>query len=240
MDRVAENTYALGSKGHNFYLLTDGDEATLIDTGCSKEWSKLAAGLESLGLSLSSIRGIVATHSHADHFGLAKRAQAEGLSVAVHEDEETRALGTYQGRYAVTPMELPFFNLQMIRNFLPMFLAGVLKLDHVDAVDTFADGDRLDLPGNPVSVHTPGHTEGHTMFHCAERGILFTGDGLVTMDLLGSGTGPQLIERRFNLDHDQATASLDRVAGLDANLLLPGHGRPWSGSPAAAVAAARR
>ena len=231
MKQVADHTYALGTRGHNFYLLVDGNQATLIDTGCSKEWDKLIDGLDSLGLSVAAISGVAATHSHSDHFGQARRAQTEGVAVFVHEDEETRALGTYRGRYAVSPGELPKLNPWMLWHFFPVFRAGVMSLDHVDAVLTFANGDRLDLPGGPIAIHTPGHTEGHTMYHVPDRGLLFTGDGLVTMDMLGPRKGPQLIERRFNLDHSAATASLDRIEGLDASLILPGHGAPWNGAP---------
>jgi glyoxylase-like metal-dependent hydrolase (beta-lactamase superfamily II) len=236
MRQVAPNAWALGSRAHNFFVLRDGDEVTVIDAGCSREWRKLLRGLDSIGLPLDAVAGIVATHSHADHLGFAKKAMDEGIGVRVHEDEETRALGTYAGRFAVTPKELPILRFSTLRNFVPMILAGVMKLEHLDAVDTFSDGDRLDLPGHPVAVHTPGHTEGHTMFHCPEQGILFTGDGLITMDLIGSATGPQLIDQRFNLDHGQARSSLDRIVELDADLLLPGHGPAWKGTPAEAVA----
>jgi len=236
MRLVADNTYSLGSRGHNFYVLRDGDSATVIDAGCSREWAKLASGLDSIGLSVEAVAGIVATHAHADHFGFAKRAHENDIPVSVHESEETRALGNYTGRFAVSPSELPIFRLSTLRNFLPMVFAGVMKLDHLETVDTFTDDDVLDLPGRPRAVHTPGHTEGHTMFHCQDQGILFTGDGLITMDLIGPDTGPQLIERRFNLDHRQAGESLDRIVDLDAELLLPGHGNPWEGSPAQARA----
>ena len=77
------------------------------------------------------------------------------------------------------------------------------------------------------------------MFHSPDRGLLFTGDGLVTMDLLGPGTGPQMMERRFHLDAEQALDSLDRIEGFNAELLLPGHGTPWKGTPADAVTLAR-
>ena len=73
------------------------------------------------------------------------------------------------------------------------------------------------------------------MFHCASLGILFTGDGLVTMDLLGSRRGPQRMRPVFDLDTAQAGRSLDRIREIDAGLLLPGHGRPWEGSPERAV-----
>jgi len=235
MKQIADNVYSLGASSHNFYFLVDADQATIVDAGCSREWSQLAGGLDSLDLALESVAGIVATHAHADHFGLAKQAQDEGLSVSVHGDEETRALGTYEGRFAVDASDLPKFNWHALRTFLPMIRAGVTRLDHLDHVGIFTDGDQLQLPGRPVAVHTPGHTEGHTMFHCPDLGFLFTGDGLITKDLLGSGTGPQMIEERFNLDNDRALASLDRIVDLEASLLLPGHGEPWPGSPARAV-----
>ncbi len=239
MKQLGDHLYSLGASSHNFYFLVDNSEVTIIDAGCSKEWSQLDSGLDSLGMSLESVAGVVATHAHADHFGLAKKAQEEGLEVSVHIEEETRALGTYEGRFAVDASDLPKFNWHALMTFMPMLRAGVTKLEHVDHVGVFTDNERLDLPGHPVAVHTPGHTEGHTMFHSPDLGFLFTGDGLITKDLLGPRTGPQMMEDRFNLDSAQALASLDRIVDLEANLLLPGHGNPWTGSPADAVGLVR-
>lgn len=235
MEQVASNTYTLGSRSHNFYVMEDGGEVTVIDAGCSREWSKFVDALDSLGIALDSVSAILATHVHGDHFGFGAAAQDEGIEVSVHEDDETRALGTYTGRFAATAFDLPLWSLRAWRNMLPMLLAGVTDLDHVDQVGTFADGDVLDIPGRPRAVHTPGHTEGHTMFHCADDGLLFTGDGLVTMDLLGKETGPQMMSPVFNLDTEQAYDSLQRITELDAELLLPGHGKPWAVSPKTAV-----
>lgn len=44
-----------------------------------------------------------------------------------------------------------------------------------------------------------------------------------------------MIKEVFNLDTARAFDSLDRIADLRAELLLPGHGRPWAGSPSEAV-----
>lgn len=239
MEQVADNVYRLGTKGHNFYLLRDGDEVTMIDAGCSKEWSQLASALDSLGLTADAVSGVVATHSHADHFGLARQAADAGIPVSVHIDEETRALGTYTGRYAASATDLPMFSIRTLRNFLPMIRAGVMSLDHLDEVGTFTDGEQLDLPGAPTAIHTPGHTEGHIMVHSSELGILFSGDGLITMNLTGGDDGPQMIGDVFNHDADRAWASLDRVEDIDAAMLLPGHGNPWKGTPAEGVQLAR-
>lgn len=239
MKQVADNVYRLGSEGHNFYLVVEDGEATMVDAGCSGEWEQLTDALDELGLSLEAVAGVVATHSHADHFGLAHKLQAEDVDVKVHRDEESRALGTYTGQYAVKTTQLPLYRPQIWINFLPMMRAGVMRLRHLDVVGTFSHGEQLDLPGRPIAVHTPGHTEGHAMFHLPANGVLFSGDGLITMDLLGSSAGPQMIERRFNNDHVAAWRSLERIVELDADLLLPGHGPPWNTSPAEAVAIAR-
>lgn len=235
MEQVALDVHRLGSRSHNFYVMTDGGEATVIDAGCSREWSQLVDGLETLGMSLESVSAVLATHGHADHIGLGARAQREGIDVRIHEDDETRALGTYTGRFSATATDLPMYKISTWRNFLPMLRAGVMKLDHLERVGTFSDGDVLDVPRRPRVVHTPGHTEGHTMFHCAEDGILFTGDGLITMDLVGKATGPQMIDPVFNVDTAMAYESLHRLTSIDADVLLPGHGDPWPESPKTAA-----
>ena len=239
MKQVADSVYALGTRGHNYYLVRDGNEVTMVDAGCSREWSKLTKALDSLGLDVDAVSGVVATHSHADHFGLAKQASDRGIDVRVHEDEEERALGTYTGRYAASASDVPMFRIHTLRTFTPMLVAGVMTLDHLDTVGTFTDGETLDLPGSLTAIHTPGHTEGHAMFHAPDLGILFTGDGLVTMDLLEPGEGPQMMPELFDLDHPQAIASLGRIEHLSAGTLLPGHGQPWHGAVSDAVAAAR-
>lgn len=40
-----------------------------------------------------------------------------------------------------------------------------------------------------------------------------------------------MIEPRFDLDHELAMSSLDRIVDLEADLLLPGHGDPWAEAP---------
>ncbi len=241
MKQVADRVYSLGTKGHNFYLVREGDELTMIDAGCSKEWHALEQAVSRLGLGLGAISGVIATHAHADHFGLARKATEEGIGVEVHEDEFTRATGRYRGRFSAGARDLPLFRIHTLRTFLPMVRAGVMKLKFppAESIGTFADGDVLDLPGNPRAVHTPGHTEGHVMFHLADTGLLFTGDGLATMNLLRPGSGPQMLADVFHLDANQARRSLDAIVGLRADVLLPGHGRPWKGSPEDAVSMAR-
>ena len=103
--------------------------------------------------------------------------------------------------------------------------AGVMSLDFLEEVGTFTDGEQLDLPGGLTAIHTPGHTEGHAMFHSAELGLLFSGDGLITMNLTGANAGPQMIGDVFNNNPAQAWSSLDRINSTRPN------GHTWDSRP---------
>jgi glyoxylase-like metal-dependent hydrolase (beta-lactamase superfamily II) len=45
--------------------------------------------------------------------------------------------------------------------------------------------------------------------------------------------------KQFDVSYAQARESLAKIEPLEAGVILPGHGDPWSGSPADAVAQAR-
>lgn len=66
------------------------------------------------------------------------------------------------------------------------------------------------------------------------------GDTLATVNLVTGQPGPQILPGSFNENSALALESLAEFRGVDADLLLPGHGEPWSGSMADAVANARR
>jgi glyoxylase-like metal-dependent hydrolase (beta-lactamase superfamily II) len=51
--------------------------------------------------------------------------------------------------------------------------------------------------------------------------------------------GPQLMPSGFNTSDAQAEASLQAVADSGAEVVLVGHGEPWTGGAAAAVEGAR-
>jgi glyoxylase-like metal-dependent hydrolase (beta-lactamase superfamily II) len=65
------------------------------------------------------------------------------------------------------------------------------------------------------------------------------GDALCTYNPLTGRRGPQLMPRAFASSTEAATESLDRIAALDAAIVLPGHGDPWTEGTATLVARAR-
>lgn len=96
------------------------------------------------------------------------------------------------------------------------------------------------VPGRPRVVATPGHTDGHCAFHLPDRDVVFTGDGLVTLDPYTGRTGPRIVARAGTKDRRTAVESLDAVAAAGASIVLPGHGAPWTAGVAAAADLARR
>jgi glyoxylase-like metal-dependent hydrolase (beta-lactamase superfamily II) len=62
---------------------------------------------------------------------------------------------------------------------------------------------------------------------------------MATENPLTGRRGPQIMPSGLNTDTGQALASLDALRGIDADLLLPGHGDPWTGGVAEAVQRAK-
>ena len=93
-------------------------------------------------------------------------------------------------------------------------------------VSSFADGATLDVPGSPRVIHVPGHSEGMCALHFTSRDAIFVGDAFVTLDALSGATGPRMSP--FNADRKRAFESLSRLDRVDARLVLPGHGGPWT------------
>jgi glyoxylase-like metal-dependent hydrolase (beta-lactamase superfamily II) len=87
-------------------------------------------------------------------------------------------------------------------------------------------------------VHVPGHTPGSAALHFADRAALLVGDAIATYAVTTGVPGPQIAP--FSADRDQALASLSRLADLDAQFVLPGHGAIWRDGVGSAVAEVRR
>jgi glyoxylase-like metal-dependent hydrolase (beta-lactamase superfamily II) len=121
-----------------------------------------------------------------------------------------------------------------------MVREGALRVRGVEPTSLLSGGDSLDLPGGLTVVATPGHTDGHCALHIPSRGIVFTGDALVTLDPYTGRTGPRVVARAGTRDAATALKSLDTVGGTGADVVAPGHGRPWMHGALKAAATAHR
>jgi glyoxylase-like metal-dependent hydrolase (beta-lactamase superfamily II) len=125
----------------------------------------------------------------------------------------------------------------MIAYLLHSARTGGARYRPVGTIKSLVEGGPLDLPGRPRVVRTPGHTAGHCSVFLEDRGVLFAGDAMVNFDYASGARGLKL--HRFNEDRDQAMASLERLDGLEAEVALFGHGDPWRGGLAPALAIVR-
>jgi glyoxylase-like metal-dependent hydrolase (beta-lactamase superfamily II) len=222
------------------YLIEEAGSLTLVDAGIAALWPQLLAGLERTGRSLGDIEAVLLTHAHSDHTGMAERVRVEApASVHIHDEDLPYAREGRMPRRDGAGQLAAFLHFQTYRTLAYMFRKRGLGMPRVSVLSGFADGASLDVPGRPTTVHVPGHTAGSAALHFPEHGVLCTGDALVTFDAITGRTGPRLAPDAFGSDPAAARASLARLEGLDADVILPGHGLPFHGPPASAVALAR-
>jgi glyoxylase-like metal-dependent hydrolase (beta-lactamase superfamily II) len=234
--QIGDRIHRVGGAYVSFYVIEDGGRLTVVDAGLPGYWDDLDRLIGQNGWSLIDIEAVLLTHAHQDHIGLAERLRTEAdAEVRVHADDVSMA----RGEVKTAVPRLPFWHPHLLRTAFAGVRAGMLKVPPVAVVSTFADGEVLDLPGRPRVIHTPGHTAGSCAIYAEERGTLFAGDALATVDIVTGRPGPRIPPKAVNADSEQALSSLDRLDGIEADVLLVGHGEPWTDGLPPALAAAR-
>ncbi|MFC4588244.1 MBL fold metallo-hydrolase [Sphaerisporangium corydalis] len=198
----------------------------LVDAGWNHRdaWAALRDGLAALGIDVRDVRGVVVTHHHPDHAGLAGRVREESDGwIAMHEADAT-LVRLIRGMAGGSARD---FQADMMRR------AGAgSEADAVSVADRpdppalpdleLQDGDLIDLPGRRLrTVWTPGHTPGHVCLYLEDTGRLFTGDHVLPGITPHIGIYPY---DRNDVDPlGDFLASLDRVAELVDVEALPAH-----------------
>ncbi|MGW3312177.1 MBL fold metallo-hydrolase [Streptomyces sp. NPDC001073] len=249
--QVAPGVRRLGDHVVNFYLIEDPDGLVLVDAGTPAHLDQLRGLLATLGRSVADVRAVLLTHGHADHTGLARPLQEAGADLWIHErDAAILRDGPRSGTRHAKPERsmLPYLLRRPSALAVPLRLArdGAFTAPGVAGARVFdADLVLKDVPGAPQALVLPGHTPGSTAYVFPGRGLLFTGDALVTADGFTDRVGPTIVSRCFTHDSGGALAALDRldelaVEGAGELLLLPGHGEPFAGGVRDATRLARR
>lgn len=230
--------------GHvNMYVLIDSRGAAIVDPGLPgrPSWSAIQKGLDEIDVPFSRIHTVLATHSHPDHFGgvgwLLRQTDAQFVTHASYrvfwsrhghdwadvEDEVVRA--EHRSRRGVHPWHDPQAADGLggiVRSLNPRRLMyGSVRSPRPDR--RVNDGQILGMAGrNWMAVHTPGHTGDHLCLYDPDQGLLISGDHVLPtitphVSALGSGSDPL----------GTYLESLDKVAALEVDLVLPAHGLEW-------------
>lgn len=210
------------------YALEAGDGVVLVDSGWNlpETFAALERGLEQIGTGVDAVRGVLVTHIHPDHYGLAGRIRdRSGAWVALHPadaalvhsryEDVDELLGRIEGWLASTGA--PESAVDDLRD-ASLAIRKLVVTAEPDVL--LEDGDRPDVPGwDLVAVHTPGHTPGHLVFRADSAGLVFTGDHVLPRITPHVGVNPQSTDDPLG----DFLASLDRLRGLGDVLALPGH-----------------
>ena len=174
--------------------LIAGEKPLLIDPGHLRHVDRLFGLIARDGLDPDQIGLVIATHSHPDHFEGLEAFRNKRVKMAMARDEE---------RYLSESGRLLF---EMMQQPLPEF-----------RIDFYLGEGHLQVGEKAFDVFlTPGHSPGSLSIYWPERQALFTGDvifygGIGRTDFTEGDPG-------------LLGESIQRLARLDTEWILPGHG----------------
>lgn len=210
----------------NVYIVLDPEGATLIDSGVDHPdcFSGLSSCLEKAGRNMKDIHTIVLTHGHPDHVGGTNEiCRHTNPRVLLPELCLPEAIDSAQQDYYCIPPQVRAVasgmrEFDLMGNFRRT--CGFWELDK-NRITPIRDGEVIKAGRYSFeAVHTPGHDIGMMCFHEAESKLLITGDLLPST---GPGSAlPWYTSTAGGVD--SYLTSLDRVARLEVDTVLPAHG----------------
>lgn len=223
--QIAPGIHRIGDRSiTNAYLVEEANQVTLVDAGVPGLYRDLPRELASMGRTIADVRALVLTHGHSDHIGFAERLRNDRhVPILIHEADAALARGEVPNpSKGYGPIRLA----PLVGFLWYSLLRGGIRTHHLGEVSTFGDGATLDVPGSPVVILTPGHTPGSAVLHFAQLGALLIGDAFATYAVTTGARGPRIAP--FTADAVQALGSLARIEDVTVDLVLPGHGDPWT------------
>lgn len=199
-----------GLRGCNPSYVTTADGVVVIDT---PQLPTKAVAMRAEAESHGPIRYVVNTEHHVDHiFG---NYFFKGAGPVVHHQ------GVHDNFMVVGPILDPYaYAEEAIPTDDP---EGAAIFPTRDVYESDMNRGRIVFTGDLTLrvgdhafelLHTPGHTPGQLAVHLPEERVVFTGDTVFS----------EVQTWLMTSDIDEWVAALDRIAGLDVDHVIPGHG----------------
>jgi len=215
------------------YSIRTDTGAIVVDLGWDSDdsWEAFLLGLGRAELELDDVVGVVVTHVHPDHVGLAARVRKHGNAwIAGHHAEQANILRTATERQRRVEHIVGWLH----ECGVPAEHADELTKDTVALSDAFppiefdftlTHGELVpDSDGQLRALHTPGHTPGHLCYAAEKQKLYFAGDHLLPR------VTPNVSRRPGSLPNPLGTylSSIADTGSLgDDVLVLPGHEWPF-------------
>ncbi len=215
------------------YAVESPKGPVLIDAGWPHEdaWAARRDGLGPFGITMSDVHGVVVTHFHPDHSGLAGRVrETSGAWIAMHHaDADVVRLFHAAGRGDRRRFELTALRRAGAAESELTGPSGQVSVAPPAIPDReLSDGDLADVPGRRLrAIWTPGHSPGHICLHLEDGDRIFTGDHVLPRITPHIGLYPY-----DTPDVDPLSdflGSLDKVSAMGVREVLPAHQYRFTG-----------
>ena len=206
----------------NSYILKSSDRNLIIDTGFNRQecMDAMQEALDELDVDLAKT-DLFVTHLHADHFGLVGSLATETSKVYFNQPDADHIHATDGWDNMIEFARTSGFPENMLDAALSRHPGHKYHTNRDYKLTILQEGDKIEVGDYVLTcVQTPGHTRGHMCLYEEDKKIFFAGDHI----LIDITPNIQLWSEEEN-PLEQYLASLDKVSGLDIDLVLPGHRR---------------
>lgn len=211
-------------KTMNVYLLEDEGGVTVFDAGIEA----MGTGLHAACARLGGAKRVVLGHADCDHRGAAPVLDAP---VYCHPAEHAAAVAATPYRDYWDLEKLDRHGRMLLGRLLPSWDGGA-----VDVAGTVSEGD--EIAGFRV-LDLPGHAPGLIGLYRESDRLALVSDCFYTLDpQTGRKGGPRVPHPAFDVDVEQARASIRKVAELEPSVAWAGHADPVRGDVRAQLDAA--
>lgn len=204
----------------NSYFVLGTPRNLIIDTGLNRAecLEAMLGGIQTLGVDLNRTDFYI-THFHADHFALAPKLATENSRIFINRPDGEIIKSGLNWENILQYACLNGFPQDEIQTALKKNPGFEFGWDWVPALNFVSDGDNLYVGDyNFTCLFTPGHSYGHSCLWEQKKKLLIAGD-----HILGDITpNIQCLKDGYN-PLANYLGSLDLAAGLDIDLVLPGH-----------------
>lgn len=201
----------------NIMLVEYPNQILLFDSGCVNDVKRIEHYCRQvLQRQVSDIDLMAVTHMHPDHSGGAASLRARhGIPVAAHREADR----WYKGLGGMIQQKLDCYMATSVafrnhRSLERILYDRSLKPDHL-----LQDGDAIPFFPDWQVMHVPGHILHDLAFYHPQERVLYIAD--LICDVKGKPQLPLPI-----MFPQMMAASYDRLAALDARIILRAHGDP--------------